>query len=211
MKRPASGFFVAFAAGLLSFLSPCVLPLVPSYVGLPHRHDTAGDGAAAAASRCCTPSVRPRVLAHLRPARRERHRARARRSSTTRSGCSGSAACSSSRSGSTASACSSSNALQQERGVQLEREAGGLPRARCWSGWRSRRDGRRASGRSSAPSWAWRRRRATWGRACCCWRLLGGARGAVPARGPGRRDHSSTGSSASGSTCHGSCGSAASC
>jgi cytochrome c-type biogenesis protein len=27
------GFMVAFAAGLLSFLSPCVLPLVPSYVG----------------------------------------------------------------------------------------------------------------------------------------------------------------------------------
>jgi cytochrome c-type biogenesis protein len=29
----ALGFLVAFAAGLLSFLSPCVLPLVPSYVG----------------------------------------------------------------------------------------------------------------------------------------------------------------------------------
>ena len=27
------GFAVAFVAGLLSFLSPCVLPLVPSYVG----------------------------------------------------------------------------------------------------------------------------------------------------------------------------------
>ena len=27
------GFFLAFSAGLLSFLSPCVLPLVPSYVG----------------------------------------------------------------------------------------------------------------------------------------------------------------------------------
>jgi cytochrome c-type biogenesis protein len=27
------GLFVAFAAGLLSFLSPCVLPLVPSYLG----------------------------------------------------------------------------------------------------------------------------------------------------------------------------------
>jgi cytochrome c-type biogenesis protein len=26
-------FFVAFGAGLLSFLSPCVLPLVPSYIG----------------------------------------------------------------------------------------------------------------------------------------------------------------------------------
>jgi cytochrome c-type biogenesis protein len=29
----ALGFMVAFVAGLLSFLSPCVLPLVPSYVG----------------------------------------------------------------------------------------------------------------------------------------------------------------------------------
>jgi cytochrome c-type biogenesis protein len=34
MSEPAAlGFAVAFAAGLLSFLSPCVLPLVPSYVG----------------------------------------------------------------------------------------------------------------------------------------------------------------------------------
>ncbi len=34
MNEPATlGFVVAFVAGLLSFLSPCVLPLVPSYVG----------------------------------------------------------------------------------------------------------------------------------------------------------------------------------
>jgi cytochrome c-type biogenesis protein len=34
VNPPASlGFAVAFAAGILSFLSPCVLPLVPSYVG----------------------------------------------------------------------------------------------------------------------------------------------------------------------------------
>lgn len=34
MNEPvALGFLVAFVAGLLSFLSPCVLPLVPSYVG----------------------------------------------------------------------------------------------------------------------------------------------------------------------------------
>ena len=34
MKDPgALGLLVAFTAGLLSFLSPCVLPLVPSYVG----------------------------------------------------------------------------------------------------------------------------------------------------------------------------------
>ena len=34
MNEPATlGVVVAFAAGLLSFLSPCVLPLVPSYIG----------------------------------------------------------------------------------------------------------------------------------------------------------------------------------
>jgi cytochrome c-type biogenesis protein len=34
VDAPASlGLLVAFAAGVLSFLSPCVLPLVPSYVG----------------------------------------------------------------------------------------------------------------------------------------------------------------------------------
>ena len=34
MSQPATlGVVVAFAAGLLSFLSPCVLPLVPSYIG----------------------------------------------------------------------------------------------------------------------------------------------------------------------------------
>jgi cytochrome c-type biogenesis protein len=34
VNEPAAlGIAVAFAAGLLSFLSPCVLPLVPSYIG----------------------------------------------------------------------------------------------------------------------------------------------------------------------------------
>jgi cytochrome c-type biogenesis protein len=34
MSEPAAlGIIVAFMAGLLSFLSPCVLPLVPSYIG----------------------------------------------------------------------------------------------------------------------------------------------------------------------------------
>src|SRR5512145_1107626 len=32
MEAPTIGLFIAFSAGLLSFLSPCVLPLVPSYV-----------------------------------------------------------------------------------------------------------------------------------------------------------------------------------
>lgn len=33
MTEPEVSFAVAFSAGLLSFLSPCVLPLIPSYVG----------------------------------------------------------------------------------------------------------------------------------------------------------------------------------
>lgn len=33
MGETGVSFFVAFTAGVLSFLSPCVLPLVPSYVG----------------------------------------------------------------------------------------------------------------------------------------------------------------------------------
>ena len=33
MEETASlGIVIAFTAGLLSFLSPCVLPLIPSYV-----------------------------------------------------------------------------------------------------------------------------------------------------------------------------------
>ena len=32
METPAFGVLIAFSAGLLSFLSPCVLPLIPSYV-----------------------------------------------------------------------------------------------------------------------------------------------------------------------------------
>src|SRR5918999_1594329 len=31
-ETPALGVAIAFTAGLLSFLSPCVLPLIPSYV-----------------------------------------------------------------------------------------------------------------------------------------------------------------------------------
>ncbi|HEY7682949.1 MAG TPA: cytochrome c biogenesis CcdA family protein [Gemmatimonadales bacterium] len=33
MSDASLGFLVAFSAGILSFLSPCVLPLVPSYIG----------------------------------------------------------------------------------------------------------------------------------------------------------------------------------
>ena len=33
MQTSSLNIFVAFAAGLISFLSPCVLPLVPAYIG----------------------------------------------------------------------------------------------------------------------------------------------------------------------------------
>src|SRR5574342_262767 len=33
LLRVTPSFAIAFLAGLLSFLSPCVLPLIPSYVG----------------------------------------------------------------------------------------------------------------------------------------------------------------------------------
>jgi cytochrome c-type biogenesis protein len=48
MDTPSVGFAVAFLAGLLSFLSPCVLPLIPSYasfipgMGLDELTDSAG-------------------------------------------------------------------------------------------------------------------------------------------------------------------------
>ena len=31
-QPPDMSLFIAFVAGLLSFVSPCVLPLVPSYI-----------------------------------------------------------------------------------------------------------------------------------------------------------------------------------
>ena len=43
MNEPAAlGLFVAFLGGLLSFLSPCVLPLVPVLCGISYRDDPAG-------------------------------------------------------------------------------------------------------------------------------------------------------------------------
>ena len=54
MNEPAAlGFAVAFAAGLLSFLSPCVLPLVPSYVGF-LTGMTLRSWRVGGAWRCCT-------------------------------------------------------------------------------------------------------------------------------------------------------------
>ena len=122
VSEPASlGLFVAFAAGLLSFLSPCVLPLVPSYIGfltgmslpeMTRRRRVALVHAllfvpGSRSSSCSSAPAPPRS---------------AGRSTTTRSGSSGSAACSSSASAWSASASSGSDFLMQERRVQVEQK-----------------------------------------------------------------------------------------
>ncbi|MGH7187523.1 MAG: cytochrome c biogenesis CcdA family protein, partial [Pseudomonadota bacterium] len=49
LEGGAIGFVAAFAAGLVSFLSPCVLPLVPAYIsyvaGQPLRAEASGSDA----------------------------------------------------------------------------------------------------------------------------------------------------------------------
>ena len=93
VNEPATlGLFVAFAAGLLSFLSPCVLPLVPSYIGFLTGMSLPEMSGRRRAALVHALLLRRRLLAGLRAARRQRHRARAGRSTTTRSGSSGSAA-----------------------------------------------------------------------------------------------------------------------
>lgn len=62
----APSLFVAFAAGLLSFLSPCVLPLIPAYIGylggsiVTNARRSSSGGAAIAAA----PNVRLIALLH---------------------------------------------------------------------------------------------------------------------------------------------------
>lgn len=47
----APTYFIALVAGLLSFLSPCVLPLVPAYVGYLGGHAFGGEGGAGQIAR----------------------------------------------------------------------------------------------------------------------------------------------------------------
>ena len=93
MNEPAAlGVAVAFAAGLLSFLSPCVLPLVPSYVGFLTGMTAAGGGRRRAwpcCTRCSSSPASPSSSSCSAPAPPRS----AARSTTTRSGSSGSAAC----------------------------------------------------------------------------------------------------------------------
>ena len=66
---------VAFAAGLLSFLSPCVLPLVPAYLGQLTAVAVAGSAPNAAAQPLARGTartrLRPRVRRGLHAARRD--------------------------------------------------------------------------------------------------------------------------------------------
>ena len=72
----------ALVAGMLSFLSPCVLPLVPPYLVYLDRHvaGTAGGcrsrAAGAARDHCRGDPVRARLLDGVRRARRQRQRHR---------------------------------------------------------------------------------------------------------------------------------------
>ena len=47
MAQPDLSFLIVFTAGLLSFLSPCVLPLIPGYIafiaGLPVNNIASGE------------------------------------------------------------------------------------------------------------------------------------------------------------------------
>ena len=65
--------FLAFAAGLVSFISPCVLPLVPGYLstvcGLSRRRAARLERIGAARSARPRGPVRPHLLRHLHPAR----------------------------------------------------------------------------------------------------------------------------------------------
>ena len=75
MTGESLGFAVAFTAGLFSFLSPCVLPLFPSYVsfitGMSVADLTADLSAGGAAPRADPRGrLRPRLLARVRRARR---------------------------------------------------------------------------------------------------------------------------------------------
>ena len=94
MSEPAGlGLFVAFAAGLLSFLSPCVLPLVPSYIGF-----LTGMSLPEMSERRRVALVHAllfvaRVFARLRAAGGERDGAGPGAQLLPASGCSGSAAC----------------------------------------------------------------------------------------------------------------------
>ena len=76
--------FAALFAGLLSFLSPCVLPLVPPYLvylagtSLERLADAEPDRGCGGETVGAALPVRGRLLDHVRRARRERQRVRLR-------------------------------------------------------------------------------------------------------------------------------------
>ena len=83
------GFVVAFGAGIVSFLSPCVLPLVPAYLsmmsGVSSAELAVGDPARPAPPAALDPAVRGRLHRRVRGPGGHRVRARARRCTPTSS------------------------------------------------------------------------------------------------------------------------------
>ena len=69
MEGPSFGFAIAFTAGLLSFLSPCVLPLIPSYVtfitGLSLEDVPNARAARRSCTRCCSCSASRSIFVAL--------------------------------------------------------------------------------------------------------------------------------------------------
>ena len=142
---------VAFLAGMVSFLAPCVLPLVPGYLSAVSAVDADRLGEPGNARRVVVGQrpVRPRLHGVLRAPRRRVRRSSAAGSSATSSCSSGSRAscssCSGSRSWGSCPGPSASSA------PACSRERGAAARASC-SAARSPSAPRRASGRCSRRS-----------------------------------------------------------
>ena len=151
--------FAAFVAGILSFVSPCVLPLIPGYVSFVSGvslDDMRGESAAVSPSRRhviitslffvlgfslvfialgATASVLGKFLFARQPLLGQDRRRPADRLRPPHDG------------RLPASACSRTRSASRPSGSRRGRSA------RCWSESRSRSDGRRASVRSLAASW----------------------------------------------------------
>ena len=77
VQRSPLGFMVAFGAGIVSFLSPCVLPLVPSYLSMMSGvgvADLPGEQTRRARGAVVDPAVRGRFQRRFRPSRGNRQR-----------------------------------------------------------------------------------------------------------------------------------------
>ena len=177
----------AFGAGLLSFISPCVLPLIPGYLSyisglsLDEMRGTGRLPAAAPAVAVAAPAearaaghplvarVHPRLLARLRRARRvgERHRPVPDGAADVLGRIAGAIII---IFGLHTMGVLRIEWLYQEKRVQTNATPGRVSSARRSSASRSPSAGRRASGRSSPASSRSRRRRIRSATACGCCR-----------------------------------------